>query len=169
VSTLIAVAYDDVRTAQAVAATLCELSAERSIVLDDIVIAERRVDGQITMNLALSPPSHHAGRAAAGGAIRGGLIGLLFLAPLLGAAIGRTVGGMTSAMRDLGIDDDVARRLDEGLKPGGAAVFALTSRSTPQKVLPSISPYGGWIVHATLTGEADAQLRAALTPASSAA
>jgi uncharacterized membrane protein len=163
VSNLIAVAYDDLQTARSVAATLRELSAERSIVLIDLLIAEHRIDGHITMHVKLQQPQRHIGRASAGGAVGGGLIGLLLLAPLLGVAIGGTVGGMTSAMRDLGIDEDFVRRLGEDLQPGGAAVFALTSRSSPQKVLPHISPYGGRIIHCTLSEEADAQLRAALT------
>jgi uncharacterized membrane protein len=162
VNNLIAVAYDDVQTAQNVVAVLGELSDERAIVLDDVVIAEHRADGRIKLHVKLHERQRHIGRGTARGAVGGGLIGLLFLAPLLGVAIGGTVGGMSGAMSDLGIDEDFMRRLGEDLRPGGAVVFALASNSSRQKVLPRISPYGGRIIHSTLSPDADAQLRAAL-------
>jgi uncharacterized membrane protein len=157
-SNLIAVAYDDVDTARDVLRTLGDLSVERAITLDDAVIAENRSDGKIKL--------HQTAKAgavgAAGGAMWGGLIGLLFLAPFLGMAVGAAAGGAAWAMTDVGVDDDFMKHLGEDLEPGSAAVIVLVRESTPDKVLPRISPYGGRVIHSSLSDEAEARLRDAL-------
>jgi uncharacterized membrane protein len=86
---------------------------EHSLALDDAVIVERRPDG----NIKLHQPSL-AGRGAAGGALWGGLIGLIFLMPLFGMAIGAASGAAARALSDYGINDDFMKELGDKL-PGG--------------------------------------------------
>ena len=161
-SNLIAVAYDDVSTARDMVRTLNELSVEQAISLEDVVIAEHRSDGKMKLHQSTKPGAV----GAAGGALWGGLIGLLFLAPFLGAAIGAASGGGAGAMSDLGVDDEFMKHLGEDLQPGTAAVIVLVRESTPDKVLPRISPYGGRVIHSSLSDEAEGRLRDALsTPA----
>jgi len=159
VSNLIAVAYDDVDKARDVLGTLNELSVERAITLDDAVIAQHRPDGKIKLHQTEKPGA----AGAAGGALWGGLIGLLFLAPFLGMAVGAAAGGAAGAMSDLGVDDAFMKHLGEDLQPGSAAVIVLVRESTPDKVLPRISPYGGRVIHSSLSNEAEARLREALS------
>lgn len=157
-SNLIAVAYDDVDAAKAVMQTLNELSVEHAISLEDAVIVEHREDGKIKLHQSLKPGA----AGAAGGALWGGLIGLLFLAPFLGMAVGAASGGAAGALTDLGVDDKFMKQLAQELQPGAAALFVLVRESTPDKVLPRISPYGGTVMHSSLSDEAEAQLRDAL-------
>jgi uncharacterized membrane protein len=159
VSNLIAVAYDDVDTARNILQTLNELSVEQAISLDDAVIAEHRPDGEIKLHQTAKPGA----AGAAGGALWGGLIGLLFLAPFLGAAVGAAAGGAAGAVTDVGVDDQFMKRLGEDLQPGTAAVIVLVRDSTPDKVLPRISAYGGRVIHSSLSDEAEARLRDALS------
>ena len=158
-SNLIAVAYDDVPTAQNVVEALRELSVEHAIAIDDAVIVEHRADGKVKLHQSLKPGA----AGAAGGALWGGLIGLLFLAPFLGMAVGAAAGGAAGAMSDLGVNDKFMKDLGEDLQPGNAAVLVLVRDSTPDKVLPRISEYGGRVVHSSLSNEAEAQLQAALS------
>lgn len=157
-SNLIAVAYDDVDTAKAVLQSLGELSTEHAITLDDAVIVEHRDDGKIKLHQTLKPGA----AGAAGGAVWGGLIGLLFLAPFLGMAVGAATGGLAGHATDLGVDDDFMKRLGEDLAPGTAALVVLVRDSTPDKVLPRISSYGGRVVHSSLSNDAETHLREAL-------
>ena len=161
-SNLIAVAYEDVPTAQNVLAELGELTTEHAITLDDAVIVEHRSDGKIKLHQSVKPGA----TGAAGGALWGGLIGLLFLAPFLGMAVGAASGGLAGSMSDLGVDDDFMKRLGEDLQPGAAAIIVLVRESTPDKVLPRISKFGGTVVHTSLSEEADERLREALGAAS---
>jgi uncharacterized membrane protein len=157
-SNLVAVAYPDETTASEVAQTLVELQKEHSIELDDLVVATRSPEGKIKLKQSFKP----AASGAAGGALWGGLIGLIFFMPLLGAAIGGASGAAAGALTDVGVDDKFMKELGEKLQPGGAAVFVLVRESTPDKVLPRISQYGGDVIHSSLSEEAEETLREAL-------
>jgi uncharacterized membrane protein len=159
VSNLIAVAYDDVDTARNVLGVLNDLSVEHAIALEDAVIVEHRTDGKLKLH-----QTARAGAAgAAGGALWGGLIGLLFFAPFLGMAVGAAAGGAAGAATDVGVDDAFMKHLGEDLRPGSAALIVLVRESTPDKVLPRISPYGGRVIHSSLSDEAEERLRGALS------
>src|SRR3954465_3358305 len=120
VSDLVAVAYPDVATAREVAPNIGEAQKAHLIELEDLVIVERRGDGKIKLH----QPSM-AGIGATGGALWGGLIGLIFLMPLFGLALGAAPGAAAGAMSDSGIDDKFMKELGERLQPGGAAVLVL--------------------------------------------
>lgn len=158
-SNLIAVAYDDVDTANGVLKTLHDLAVERAISLDDAVVVEHRPDGRLKLHQTTKPGA----AGAAGGAMWGGLIGLLFLAPFLGMAIGAATGGAAGAATDVGVDDDFMRHLGDDLQPGTAALVVLVRASTPDKVIPRISPYGGRVIHTSLSDDAEARLQDALS------
>jgi uncharacterized membrane protein len=155
---LIAVAYPDEATAKEVLGTLARLQTEKSIVLEDAVVVTRNQDGKVKLH-----QSSKAGLAGAtGGAVWGGLIGLIFFAPLVGMAIGAAAGGAAGAMTDVGVDDRFLKDLGAKLAPGGAALIVLVDRSTPDKVIPEISRFGGEIIQSSLSDDAEAQLQAAM-------
>jgi uncharacterized membrane protein len=160
-SNLIAVAYPDAATAEEVRSALAESMKEHLIELDDAVVVVRSDDGQVKLNQAMST----ARAGAAGGALWGGLIGLLFLSPLLGAAIGAAAGGAGGAAADVGVDDKFMKELGTKLTPGTAALIVLVRTSTPDKVLPRISEFGGHVIQSSLSDDAEARLEAALNPA----
>src|SRR4051812_32091771 len=157
-SNLIAIAYPDRETAEQVRSALGEMQKERIIELEDLVVVTRSEEGKVKLHQSTSL----AGTGAAGGAVWGGLIGLLFLAPVLGMAVGAAAGGTTGALTDIGIDDKFMKDLGTNLAQGGAAVIVLVRRSTPDKVVPRIKEYGGYVLQSSLSTEAEASLRAAL-------
>jgi len=157
-STLIAIAYPDASTAEQVRTDLLQATKEHLVQLEDAVVVEHQADGKIKLHQAVSP----AGAGAAGGAMWGGLIGLLFLAPLVGMAVGAAAGAAGGAASDVGVDDRFMKDLGTSLKEGGAAVIVLVRRSTPDKVLPRISEYGGQVLQTSLAQEQEENLRHAL-------
>jgi uncharacterized membrane protein len=72
------------------------------------------------------------------------------------------------AMTDVGINDQFMRQLGEKLKPGGAALIVLVTKSTPDKMLPRIQEYGGEVLQTSLDNEAEERLREALQATASA-
>jgi uncharacterized membrane protein len=158
VSNLIAIAYPDVQTAEQVRTTLGQLQTEKLIELDDMVVVYRDDKGKVKLNQAASLGA----AGAAGGALWGGLIGLLFLAPLLGMAVGAATGGLVGKTSDIGVDDQFMKELGTHLEGGKAAVIVLVRRSTPDKVLPRIQEYGGEVLQSSLSNEKEAELRGAL-------
>jgi uncharacterized membrane protein len=141
-----------------VMATLGRVQVDRSIELEDAVIVTREGDGKVKLHQARGT----TGARAAGGAMWGGVIGLLFLAPLLGMAVGAATGALTGKMTDVGVDDGFLEELGEKLDPGMAAVIVLVHRSTPDKVIPEISQYGGTVLQSSLDDDAEARLSEAL-------
>jgi uncharacterized membrane protein len=154
---LVAIAYDDVDQAQQVTQTLGELMKEHSIELEDVVIVENRAGGKIKLH----QPSL-AGIGAAGGALWGGLIGLIFFVPLLGLAVGAASGAAAGALSDHGIDDNFMKELGDKLPEGGAAVFVLVREATADKVVPQVAKFGGHVIQSSLSNEQEAALQEAL-------
>jgi uncharacterized membrane protein len=154
---LIAIAYDDEATARQVMDALAHLQAEDSIDLEDMVMATHDDKGKVKLH----QPSPATMRAA-GGALWGGVIGRLFLAPFLGMALGSAAGIGGAQMTDIGVADDFFKELGEKLQSGGAAVIVLEHQATPDKVLDEVGKYGGHVVQSSLSHEREAELQAAL-------
>jgi uncharacterized membrane protein len=157
-SNLVAIAYPDRETAEQVRRTLIEMQKEHIIELDDMVVVTRAEGGKVKLHQSVSI----AGAGAAGGALWGGLIGLLFLAPVFGMAVGAAAGGASGALTDIGVDDKFMKELGTHLDEGSAALIVLVRKSTPDKVLPRIKEYGGHVLQTSLSDEAEEGLRTAL-------
>jgi uncharacterized membrane protein len=158
-SDLVAIAYPDLDTARQVAANLDEAQKARLITLEDAVIVERQADGKVKLH----QPSL-AGLGAAGGALWGGLIGLIFLVPLFGMAIGAASGAIAGHFSDTGVDDEFMKRLGSELDEGKAALILLVRDVTADKVLPEIK-IPGTVIQTSLSNEDEAALQAALDAA----
>ncbi len=154
-SNLFAIAYPDLATAQQVRNEAISLQKQRLLDLEDIVVVERRDDGKIKLHQATST----TGVAAASGALWGGVIGLLFFMPFLGAAVGGVTGAAVGSSTDVGVDDNFMRQVGENLKSGTAAVFLLVREATADKVVPALASYGGQIIQTSLSAEAEEHLR----------
>ena len=157
-STLVAIAYPDVQTAEQVRQELIAATKEHLLTLEDAVVVEHQADGKIKLHQALHP----AASGAAGGALWGGLIGLLFLAPFLGMAFGAAGGALGGKMADVGVADDFVKNLGERMPAGGAALIALGATDARDKLLDRVGHYGGHVIQTSLSGQEEAQLRQAL-------
>ncbi len=158
-SDLIAIAYPDLATAQDVAANAAALTKSRELELEDLVVIEHRQDGKIKLH---QPSATGAG--AAGGALWGGLIGLIFLVPLFGMAIGAAAGAAAGSASDYGVDDKFMKDLGANLEPGSAAVVALVRKVTADKVLPNLK-HQGTVIQTSLDEERENALKDALASA----
>ena len=157
-STLIAIGYADAETAEEVRGVLVQATKEKLVDLQDAVVVEHRSDGKIKLHQAIST----TGAGAAGGALWGGLIGLLFLAPLFGMAIGAASGAVAGKVTDAGVNDDFMKQLGEKMAPGTAALIALGSSNAPDKLLERLQPYGGDVIQTSLDNEQEERLRSSL-------
>jgi len=157
-STLIAIGYPDAETAEKVRQELIQATKEHLVTLEDAVVVIHGDDGKIKLDQAMST----TGAGAAGGALWGGLIGLIFLAPLLGMAVGAASGALGGKMTDVGVNDNFMKELGAQLQPGAAALIALGQSEARDKLLERIKPYGGHVIQTSLDSESEERLRAAL-------
>jgi uncharacterized membrane protein len=160
-STLVAVAYPDRNTAEQVRQELIRATKEHILNLEDAVVVEHQLDGKIKLHQAMST----TGAGAAGGALWGGLIGLIFLAPLFGMAVGAAAGAAGGKMADVGVNDNFMKELGAKMPAGGAALIALGSTEARDKVIERVRPYGGEVIQTSLSEDDEERLRAALQPA----
>ena len=157
-STLVAIAYPDTQTAEEARGALVAATKEHLLRLEDAVVVVHESDGKIKLHQAVST----AGVGAAGGALWGGLIGLLFLAPVLGMAVGAASGAVAGKFTDTGVNDDFMRQLGAKLPAGGAALIALGQSEARDKLLERMRPYGGEILQTSLSEEEEERLRSAM-------
>jgi uncharacterized membrane protein len=112
---------------------------------------------------------HQMYKLAAAGALSGGfwgaLIGLIFMSPLLGMAIGAGTGAISGALTDVGINDDFMKNLAASFKNGSSVLFVLVRKATPDKVLAELQGTGGKVIKTSLTHEEEEKLQAALDAA----
>jgi uncharacterized membrane protein len=157
-STLLAIAYPDAATAEIVRADLIQATKEHLLRLEDAVVVERQPDGKIKVHQGMSTTS----AGAAGGALWGGVIGLLFLAPLFGMAIGAASGAIAGKFTDVGVNDDFLKQLGAKVPEGGAALIALGKSDAPDKVLERLGHHGGEVIQTSLSEDDEERVRAAL-------
>jgi uncharacterized membrane protein len=157
VSDLIVVSFEDEQTAFALRAELAKLQQEYLIEMDDAVVVTKDDKGKVKL--------HQAQNLTAAGAVSGGfwgtLIGMIFLNPLLGAAVGAGAGALSGALTDIGINNDMMKGFADSFKPGCSALFVLVRKATGDKVLAGLSEFTGKgkVLQTSLTKDKEDELR----------
>ena len=160
-STLVVVGYDDPFKAEEVRMKLQKMQKDYLIDLEDAVFAVKDENGKVKLHQAINLTA----AGAATGGFWGALLGLIFLNPLLGMAIGATAGAVSGALTDLGINDKFMKDLAATMKPGSSTLFVLVRKVTPDKVLDELKGTGGTVLKTSLSHEDEAKLQAALNAA----
>ncbi|MFM8277602.1 MAG: DUF1269 domain-containing protein [Cyanobium sp.] len=130
-STLVVVGFPTVKEAEEVRTELVAVQREQLISLEDAVVVERDAEDRVHLRQALNLTA----AGAIGGGFWGTLVGLLFLNPLLGAAVGVGIGAASGSLSDIGIDDSFLRELGETLPSGSAALCVLLRDAAPDRVI----------------------------------
>ncbi|HIK34710.1 MAG TPA: DUF1269 domain-containing protein [Thermosynechococcus sp. M98_K2018_005] len=157
-STLVVIAFDDEYKANEVLIQLLKLQREHLIDLEDAAVVVRTKEGKVKINQTQDLTL----QGALGGGVWGLLIGLLFFNPLLGWAAGLVAGAISGKLTDIGIDDNFIKELGQTISPGSSAIFTLVRQATPDKVIEEIAPFGGKVLHTSLSKEDEAKLQEAL-------
>ena len=138
-STLVAVVFNDEHTAFAMRAELARMQKELLIELEDAVVVTRDQNGKTKLDQAVNLTS----AGALGGGFWGMLIGMIFLNPLLGFALGAGAGALSGKFSDIGLDDKMMKDLAPSFKPGSSALFVIVRRATTDKVLEGLKQFAG--------------------------
>src|SRR5262245_44474048 len=158
-STLVVVEYSDRFKAEEIRLKLLRMQKDFLIDLEDAVVAVKDEKGKVKLHQAVNLTAH----GAMSGGFWGALIGLIFLNPLLGVAIGATAGAVSGALTDVGINDGFMKELAGGLPPRGSGLFVLIRKATAGRVLEELKGTGGKVLKTSLTHENEAKLKAALS------
>ena len=135
-----------------------DLAKQELLQLQDAAYAYRDAKGKVRIHQAVSL----TGAGAASGALWGTLIGMLFLMPVAGLAIGAGTGALTGKLADVGINDDTIKQIGSQLEEGKAAVFLLARSATVDRVIDAIKPYNPTVIQTNLTRDREEELVKAL-------
>jgi len=157
-SNLVVIGFDDETTAFELRAKLAKLQKEYLIEMEDVVVVTKDEKGKVKLHQAVNLTA----AGAVGGGFWGMLIGLIFLNPLLGAAVGADAGAISGKLSDIGVDDKFMKELAETFKPGSSALFVLVRKATPDKVLEQLKGFKGKVLKTSLSADREEELRKVL-------
>jgi uncharacterized membrane protein len=157
-SELIVFAFKDDTTAYEMRAALAKMQKNYLIEMEDVVIVYKDETGRVKLDQWVNLTA----RGAVGGGFWGLLIGLLFMNPLLGAAVGAGAGAISGSLTDIGINDSFMKELGENLSPGTTALFVLLRKATPDKFLAGLQAFTGRakVLQSSLSKDREEDLRA---------
>jgi uncharacterized membrane protein len=168
-SNLVVLGFDGIHTADEVLNKLRSLQKEYLIDLEDACVVEREKNGKIYIKQAVNLTAIGAAAGGSRGALWGAIVGLLFLNPLAGMAIGAItgagVGALSGSLSDYGISDDFVKKLGDTIPEGSSALFILFKHVNEDKVLPEIEPYKPRVLRSSLSNDAEKKLGTALNKA----
>jgi uncharacterized membrane protein len=157
-SDLVVIAFPTEAKAEEVRQKLLAMQKEYLLELSDAVVAVKDAQGHIKLNQLLNTTAV----GAVSGAFWGSLIGLIFLMPLVGAALGAASGTLGGYLTDVGINDKWMKETAGAIQPGTAALFVLVRKVTADKVLEGLKGEGGKVLKTSLDHTKEAALQAAL-------
>lgn len=171
-SSLVVLGFDGIHTADEVLNKIRPMQKEHLIDLEDACVVERDAGGKIHIKQAVNIMAMSLAAGSMRGMLWGTLVGLLFLNPLAGMALGTVAGAGSGALAaklvDFGIDDSFIKKLGETIPPASSALFVLVRSVTEDKVLPEIEPYKPRVLKTSLSNEDETRLKTALSAAAAA-
>jgi uncharacterized membrane protein len=155
---LVVLGLDNRDDAERVVELAGDLAKQELLQLEDAAYAYKDDKGKVRIQQTISVTR----TAAAGGALWGTLIGLLFLNPLAGLAVGAATGAVAGKLTDVGINDDTIKQIGQQLQQGKAAVFLLARSATVDRVIEAIKPFNPTVIQTNLTKDREEELVRAL-------
>jgi uncharacterized membrane protein len=149
-SELIVIGYDDQGIATQAYNEVVNLQKDFVVQLTGLAIVRVDENGKSHVET----PAKIVGASAASGALWGMIIGLLFLVPFFGLALGGAMGALMGKLGKSGVDDAFRSQVQSMLKPGGAAVVVMASKITDDKFAEAMKQFGGTLLKTSLS-EAD--------------
>lgn len=148
---MIVIAFNNEFEAEQVLGTLKGMESLDIIDLKSGAVIVRTVSGEVKIK---ETSDFDARQGAIGGALAGGVLGLLG-GGLLGKAILGAVGGAVAGKYiDLGLEDEFLKEIGDNLGPGSSAVVALVDFEQVDQAMEELDKFeGGTILRHTLSPE----------------
>ncbi len=152
---MIVFAMPSVDGAYAMRDALDDLRAFDLVNIHDAAVVEHHTDGSVRIRQAFDL----VGAGALGGVIWGALIGLIFLSPWVGMALGGLAGMLAGKFVDIGIDDEFIHEVGNHVQPGYSALFLLIDNWETSKALRLLADFDATIVRTTMPEDEETRLR----------
>ncbi|OWY02721.1 hypothetical protein B6V75_12645 [Thioclava sp. F1Mire-8] len=137
-SELLVMAHETEAAGFAMREELTALEKEGFFRSQDIVVVTREQSGAVRVH----ENNNTVALGAIGGAVWGGVLGLVFLSPLVGAVVGAGAGVISGKFTDVGLNTSFLREAGESLPEGGSAVFIMLKKASAAEVLDRMRTLG---------------------------
>jgi uncharacterized membrane protein len=155
---LVVLGLDNREDAERVFDLAGDLAKQQLLQLEDAAYAYKDDKGKVRIQQSVNLTA----AGATSGALWGTLIGLIFLMPVAGLAVGAASGALGGKLADVGINDDMIKQIGQQLQQGKAAVFLLARSATVDRVIDALKPYSPTILQTNLTKDREEELVRAL-------
>lgn len=162
-SELMVVAFEGQTRAAEVLQTLERIHHARVIDLHAAAVITRDASGKTVIH---ETNDFTAEQGLVGGALVGGLLGLIKGGLLGGALLGAGVGYLASKALDLGFSDQFLQEIADSLTPNSSAIVAAVEFEKVDAAMQALDPFHGKILRQTLPPEQAQKLASALEAAS---
>jgi len=156
-SQLLVITFEDRETAGQAAERIKGIQKAHAVSINDMAVVEKDADDKVHVH-------HGIDTATAGGAIGGGVLGLLLglvFFPIGGLLIGAAAGAFIGRSLHHNVDKKLIEDVTNDLTANSSALFVLGD-GTASAVVGALEPYKGKIYQTTVDSETEAQLQAAL-------
>jgi uncharacterized membrane protein len=156
-SQLLVITFDARETAGQAAERLKSIDKAHAVSIQDMAVIEKDDDDKVHAH-------HGVDTATAGGAIGGGVLGLLLglvFFPIGGLLIGAAAGAFIGRSLHHNVDKKLIEDVTNDLGANTSALFVIGDGST-SAVVGALEPYKGKVYQTTVDAETEAQLQAAL-------
>jgi uncharacterized membrane protein len=157
-SNILAITFNDENQALSVLKSLKSLANQDMLKLDDAAVIVKDAEGKIQVKNLTE-------RNVKGGAVAGGLLGLLIgglLFPVAGLALGAAGGALIGKSLGNGVDKQFVKDVQESLTPGSSAILFIVSHENTGILIAALEPYSGKIYQSSFDSDAEAEIRKAL-------
>ena len=161
---LLVVAFEGETRADEVLQVLERLHHEHVIDLHATAVIRRAADGNTTIH---ESNDFATPEAVVGGAVVGGLVGLIRGGLLGGALVGAGIGYVAGQAIDLGFSDHFLHEVSEALAPNSSAIAVAIQFEQVDAAIRALDPYHGKVLRRTLPAKQAEQLIAAMEGAPS--
>jgi len=131
--------FKDTTTAFEMRAALAKMQEEYLIEMEDAVVVTKDAKGKVKLHQAMNLTA----AGASSGGFWGLLIGMIFLNPLLGLAVGAGAGALSGKLSDIGINDQMMKDIAAEFTAGSSALFVLVRKATSDKVIEGLKAFAG--------------------------
>jgi uncharacterized membrane protein len=159
---LVVLAFDAEDTAEQVRNKLVDLNKQYLLNLREAVEVVRHSDGKVK----IKDEPRLTGIGALGGAFWGFLIGLIFLMPEVGFAVGAVGGAIVGHFTNYGIDRSYMKQVEESIQPGQSAIFIVANDLHLDRIEPELKAYHPRVLRTSLSADQEEKLREAFGTAS---
>lgn len=157
-SNILAITFNDENQALSVLKSLKSLANQDMLKLDDAAVIVKDAEGKIQVKNLTE-------RNVKGGAVAGGLLGLLIgglLFPVAGLALGAAGGALIGKSLGNGVDKQFVKDVQESLTPSSSAILFIVSHENTGILIAALEPYSGKIYQSSFDSDAEAEIRKAL-------